>query len=528
MMNILLKQLAQVNAQERVSSILINYVFKNASNKWFVRMIIPAIFIQLIVFKYFYPYAGFINGDSYAYLETAYHNLSINTYPVGYSMFLRLLSVFTKSDTVLVVFQYLLLQGSVLFLVFTIFYFYKPARFTKILLLVCSLFNPVFLYLANYVSSDAFFLSLSLIWFAQLIWIIHYADIRLVVANAIILFLAFTVRYNALVYPIISVLAFLLSKHKNIGKIVGMALGIALIGLFVSFTSNKYHKLSGYYQFSPFTGWQLANNAMYAYRYVDSAHVKKAPKKLQYLDKMVRNYFDTTRDITKHPEETLMASTVYMWAPNSPLQLYKKYMFKTDSTAPELKKWSVAAPVMAAYGSFLMKAYPGEFIKYYLIPNAVKYYAPPVEFLDSYSTGVDSVQPIAQSWFGYKTNKLKTRTKDYKVHVLDFYPVLTGVMNVVFFFGIISFLFLEGHKQQLELRRGITLVAGVWLLNLGFSVFASSIALRFQLFPIIISFSFSFLLVEFLIRSAIGNGIKRDLEVDVLIDASTPGDNQVL
>lgn len=465
-------------------------------------MVIPLIMIQLVIFKYFYPFAGFINGDSYVYLETAYHNFSINTYPIGYSKFLRLFSVFSKSDTLLVSFQYILLQGSSLYFYLTILHFYNPNRAIRVILFIFLILNPVSLYLANYVSSDSFFLGLSLIWFTQLIWICHNPTNRTIFINAIVLFILFTVRYNALYYPIIQGISLLIVRQKLWIKGAGMALSLILIGCFIQFTSAKYQKLTGVYQFTPFTGWQMANNAMYAYRYVDSANVKHVPKRFQKIDKMVRTYFDTTRDVRKNPQEMLMASTVYMWAPNSPLSIYMNDQSKGDSSATDLKKWARTAPLMKDYGSFLIQQYPHQFIRYYLIPNALKYYAPPVEFLESYSTGVDSVSQIAEVWFDYPSNKIKTRFKDFKVNTLKFFPILTGTMNVVLLFGIISFFLLRGDREFPSLKLGVILVTSLWIVNFGFSVFASPIALRFQLFPIIVSTSFALLLIDFLIRKA--------------------------
>ncbi|MGF6928276.1 hypothetical protein QFZ48_003776 [Chitinophaga sp. W2I13] len=484
--------------------ILWNFIFKNQTHKWYVIIGIVSIILQLTIFKYFYPYAGFINGDSYAYIETAYHNLSINTYPIGYSMLLRILSVFTKSDTILVVIQYLLLQLSVLAFIFTLFYFYKPARLTKILLFSFMLFNPVFLYLANYISSDSFFISLSMIWFTQLFWIINQPNNKLILINSLVLFLAFTVRYNALFYPIIAVVSLFQGRLKTWHKLGGLALSTILIFSFITFTSSKYYNLTGHRQFTPFTGWQTANNALYAYRYADTNHIKKVPKRFQELDKMVRTYFDTTRDIRKYPKEGLVASTVYMWDPSSPLCIYTENQFKKDSTATQLKKWATVAPLMGDYGSFLIKEYPREYVNYYLMPNIIKYYAPPIEFLEWYSTGVDSVSMVAQVWFNYKTTKLKSHFKDYKVRSLSFFPILTGTMNIVLLFSLISFIILQGYKKYPRLKNGMLLVITLWLVNFGFSVLASPIALRFQLFPILVSFSFTFFLVEYLIKSASG------------------------
>ena len=493
----------QVTRPQPVLS-LKNYIFKNPAHKWFVWTGILGIILQLVVFKFLYPYASFINGDSYVYLQTAYYNWDINTYPIGYSRFLRLVSVFTKSDTFLVVLQYLILQASIMYFVFTLFYFYKPSKLVKILLFGFMLLNPAFLYLSNYVSSDAFFLSLSIIWFTQLLWIMYRPTNGLIILNALILFIAFTVRYNALYYPLIAGVSYLLTRKKIFIKLAGFAIGLALIAGFVQFTSNKYYELAGKRQFSPFTGWQMANNAMYAYRYVDSNKVKPLPKKFQQLDVAVRTYFDTTRDLQKHPEENLMASTMYMWDPRSPLQKFMDKRFKKDTAAGPIKKWATMAPLFADYGKTLIKEYPVEFAKYYLWPNTLKYYTPPVEFLESYSTGIDSVQPIAQVWFGYKSNKLKTYFKDYKVSVLNFFPILVGIMNVVFLLGALSFLFLQGYRQYPLLKHALILIVCLWAVNFSFSVFASPIALRFQLFPILVCMSFTFLFIEYVVKAAKG------------------------
>ncbi|SEW53927.1 hypothetical protein [Chitinophaga arvensicola] len=487
-----------------ISGSLIDYVFKNPANKWFAWVAILSIFLQLLVFKFLYPFAGFINGDSYVYLEAAYHNAFVNTYPIGYSKFLRLISVFTHSDTVVVALQYLLLQCSTLSLVFTLFYFYNPTKLTRVLLFGVMLFNPAYLYLANYISSDAFFLALSLTWFTLLIWIMNRPTKLMIFVNAIVLFVAFTVRYNALFYPVISVVALLLARRKVMMNIAGFFLSIVLIWIFVWTTSNRYEKGTGYRQFTPFTGWQLANNALYAYRFVDSANRKEVPVQFHKLDRMVRSYFDSSRDIRTHPSESLIASTVYMWDPRSPLCLYMEEEFKKDSSASALKKWASVAPMMKDYGSFLIKNYPIEFMKFYLIPNAIKYYSPPVEFLDHYNTNIDSVNETAKVWFDYKSNKVKCYFKDFQVTTLDFYPVLTGTMNVVLVFSLISFVLLRGYKHNEELKKGLVLLATLWAVNFGFSVFASPIALRFQLFPILISLSFTFLLIEFLVKAARG------------------------
>ncbi|WP_160712829.1 hypothetical protein [Chitinophaga solisilvae] len=480
------------------------YILSSSQNRWLLITGIIGSIIQLIIFKSFYPYPNFIHGDSFSYLETAMWNLSVNTYPIGYSVFLRLFNIFWHYDSALIAFQYFFLQGNIQCLLFTLFYFYNPHSITKILLWGFMVLNPVLLFLGNLVSSDALFLSLSLLWFNTLLWIIHKPGIRLVIIHSIIIFLVFTIRYNALYYPLIAGFAFLISREQIRIKITGLALGIVFIGCFIHYTSLKYKDLTGEYQFSPFTGWQLANNALYAYRYIDSSDVKPVPKRFTNLDKMVRTYFDTSRDLSTHPSEMMMASTVYMWDPSSPLLIYKSSVQKKDTAKKNLKSWASMGPLYGAYGEYLIREYPLTFAKYYLWPNAIKYYAPPVEFLKEYNGGTDTIPPIAKAWFQYKTTKVISRVKNPTNDILDYYQILVGIFNVLFLLSVSGFLLLQGHRQTPRLLLGLVLISGLWLTNFLFSVFASPVALRFQLFPIIVLESFTFLFMGYIITSAFG------------------------
>jgi hypothetical protein len=479
-----------------------------------------AIIIQFSIFKYFYPYASFIYGDSFAYLEAAIRNLDINTYMIGYSKFLRVFNVFTSSDTALVAFQYLFIQSSALFLLFTIFYFYNPSRVTQYVLLCFMVFNPLFLHLGNFVSSDCFFAALSLTWFAILLWIIHKPTNKLLFLHALILFTVFTVRYNALIYPFIAMAAFCLSPLSLRKKLIGLGSGLLLCGLFILYTSYQYKKLTGYWQYSPFSGWQLTNNAMYAYRYVHSAKRQPMPPKFKVFDTMVRTFFDSTRNTKKFPSESEMASTFYMWSPRMPMMVYRNSLFKNDTAAIELKKWSSMGPFYKSYGLYIIGQYPWHFIRYFIWPNAIKYYAPPVEFMSQYNTGHNLVTEGTKEWFHYKTNKVKIRMKTYRIRVLDFYPVLTGIVNVVMLFSLLFYIMLKGWQLGLRSRKGIMMGSIVWLLNAVFTIGASSVALRFQSFPIILTTVIVVLMLDWLWGVAMNTQIKsvKSTEPGLILD----------
>ncbi|HWB90402.1 MAG TPA: hypothetical protein VG605_01060 [Puia sp.] len=478
------------------------YLLKDRLNKTLLIIISAALIIQFTVFKLLYPFAGFINGDSYVYLQSAYLNSDINTYPIGYSKFLRLFSVFSRSDTALVALQYLMIQTSALWFIFTLCYFYRPKNGFKIIMLTFVVLNPVFLYLSNYISSDSLFLALSLVWFTLLLWILQRSTLKLVLLQSLVLFLAFMVRYNALYYPIFSTVALLLTRQPLKLKLTGIFSSLLLVSLFIGYTANRYHQLTGVREFTPFSGWQMANNAMYAYRYVDSSKRKQPPAKFRDLDKMVTTYYDTSRDLRKHPWEMIEASTMYMWDPRSPLQKYMKRQFKTDSSAPILKKWASMAPLYADYGKYLIREYPLTYFKYYLVPNAIKFYSPPGEFLDTYNMGRDTVGKIIQAWFGYKSKKVRTAFKDFKVNALEFMPILAGTMDAIFLFSLMFTAILNGQDRHSMLSKIILLAGILWLMNFGFSVLASPVTLRYQLFGIVITSIFSVLLVDQIYKKA--------------------------
>lgn len=485
------------------------FLFKDRRNKMILYFSAAAIIIQFAIFKYLYPYASFIHGDSFAYLETAYFNLDVNTYMVGYSRFLRLFSVLTSSDLALTAFQYAFLQISSLTFLLTIFYFYRPSKTLQYLLLAFMVLNPLFLYLANLISSDCLFASLSLIWFSLLLWIIHRPSTKIILSHAVILFFAFTIRYNALIYPFIAAIAFQLSSLPWRRKLIGIGAGVFLCGLFVCYTSYKFKKITGYWQYSPFSGWQLTNNAMYTYRYVNKADRKPIPKKFQAFDNMVRQYFDSTRNTKKFPVEAIKASTIYMWSPGFPMMKYRDSLFKKDTTAQELKKWASMGPFYKAYGLYVIRQYPLEFLRHFIWPNANKYYAPPVEFLQEYNSGKDDVHPIAATWFGYKNTKVHMRMKDNEVWILDFFPILSGIINAVMLFMLLFYCSLKGWQTNRLANKGIVMGIIVWLLNAAFTIGASSAALRFQSFPILLTTMFVALLLDWLWKVAMSPEVHR-------------------
>jgi hypothetical protein len=117
--------------------------------------------------------------------------------------------------------------------------------------------------------------------------------------------------------------------------------------------------------------------------------------------------------------------------------------------------------------------------------------------------GKDSVDQMAVVWFGYKTNKVKSLSKNRQIVLTEFFPPVLAMINIIFFLGFLGFLFLGGFaKISTYYRKALIIMLLVWVSNLVFSVVASPIVLRYQAFPFIITLAFGGLLLGYVIKES--------------------------
>ncbi|MDO6430716.1 NAD(P)/FAD-dependent oxidoreductase [Flavitalea sp. BT771] len=477
-----------------------DYLWRNKWNRGYVVFALAAFLIQFVLFKIRYPFANYM-PDSYSYLEAAYTNADVNMWPVAYSKFLRQISVFTHSDKVVVGVQYFFMQCSGMVFLFTLLYFLKPGKVVKNILYAFFLFNPVALYVSNYISADALFIGLSLLWLSSLLWVIYQPRRWQIWVHALLLLACFTVRYNAIYYPLISILAFLLSRQSWPRKLAGIGLGVLLVLGSFAYTSNKMLEVTGKRQFSAFGGWQLANNALYMYEHIPAAQRGEVPKRFAGLEKMVREHMDTLSRV-KLTHEDSAASFFYLWSDKGPLVQYMVRDWKKDTVTPAFKRWAAEGPLYAEYAMFLIKKYPLQFAAEFLLPNSVKYAVPPPEFLGVYNMGGDSVGQLAKNWFNYKTQKVRDHNnKNTRIAVAQVYPFVGTLVNVFLLICMAGLAAFTGFKQgDKGLYRLLYIMLFLWLLNMGFSIFASPIVLRYQVFPIVVSLCMGVLAAEGIIK----------------------------
>jgi len=474
----------------------INFVCKNPWNRVYCLFALTIFLIQFIIFKFKYPFANYM-PDSYSYLETAYTNADVNMWPVAYSKFLRLISVFTHSDKVVVGIQYFFIQAGTLLFLYTLIYFLRPSKAIRNFLLGFFLFNPVPLYVANYISADALFMGFSLLWINCLIWILYRPGPRLLLLQALLLLFCFTLRYNAIYYPLITILTFLLSRYNWKFKIGGIILSILLVIVSIWYTSQKMQTITGHRQFSAFGGWQLANNALYMYEHIPPSKRSTVPARFSRLEAMVRQHMDTLKKV-KLSHEDSVNSYFYLWSGRGPLVQYVQKDWSKDSTTPYFKRWASEGPLYLDYALYLIQRYPIPFLQTFLAPNAVKFAIPPIEFLGVYNMGHDSVSTLAKEWFNYKSLQVKKDSKKAGPILLTaWYVVFSALVNTLIGILMLTLLAFNGFKRRSIIPLQITTIfATLYTLNLGFSIFSSPIVLRYQLFPLLTSFSIGLIILE--------------------------------
>jgi hypothetical protein len=468
---------------------------------WYILIAGITMLTQFLLFKYLYPFPNFMQ-DSYNYLRSAYTNADANMWPVGYAKLIRFMGFFSHSDTLLVFVQYFFYHCCALYFFFTVLELTASGKWVKVAIFSFLFLNPAILYLSNYITSDVYFIGVSLVWISQLFKLAYKPSAFLLVTHVLVLLLAFTVRYHALIYPVISITVIVFCSVSLRTKLVSIICILASIGGFISYTTGQTEKVMGTRQFSAFSGWQMASNAVYAYAHMPSRPAITVPEEFTAVHKRVTIYLDSLQHIPMdaRPDKPLMA--FYLWDPNSPLQPAGNAMQIADNKS-HLEKMAAVSPLYNQYGKYLISQYPLQYIRYYILPNMLQYANPEVENLAVYNDGSTSVWPIAREWFGYKTDKVYTVSNRREMQLFNYYPAFM-VFIIILFTGVwIGYLLIGGRAFTApQFRNAFRITTYYWIVHFGFSVLASPVVLRYQLFNMILGVTFSVLLVDMYLRRA--------------------------
>ncbi|MES1160793.1 MAG: MauE/DoxX family redox-associated membrane protein, partial [Bacteroidota bacterium] len=141
------------------------------------------------------------------------------------------------------------------------------------------------------------------------------------------------------------------------------------------------------------------------------------------------------------------------------------------------------------------------YLQYYCWPNLQRYAFPPLEFMDRYNCGMDTVDRVAAAWFRYKDQRVKAFSVNAQAVILAPYPFLNMLINL-FLLGMLGLFFTTKtiRKANPVFFRQMTLVACIWLIHIGFSILAAPVVLRYQVFPMILGGACSLVLAQRLFK----------------------------
>jgi hypothetical protein len=443
--------------------------------------------VEWVVFKCCYPYADFFT-DSYSYIATASQGDAVGYRPLGYSLFLRMVHAVSTSDTVLVTLQYGLVQGACLGLLVTLVKRYAVPVVAARIILAGILLNPAVPYLCNYVSSDALFLGFSLIWLTVLMGLLREPSWGRLWLQLALLFVIFNLRFVALFYPAVAVLCFLLLRRRGSVKykLTGM---VCSVGIVLVWIKQVTYKATGAATFSAFSGWQIANNVMNMYPFIDADTVGLPTPECRELAVDINIYFAKAGPGLR--ARGVGSTTEYMWSHSSPLHLFMDSLRRRQKT-DYFRAWNRVAPIFSQYSYAVIRRHPIAYMRYYGWPSAGSFFWAPLDVFAVYNEGKPTIDPIACSWFGYAHNKPRVWSATAQGRLLAPLPRVDLFLYVLFPGVALMFLWSGPDRKLHPLFTGaLELVAAYLLANTIFSIFASPSVFRYQVLPMILLFVFS-------------------------------------
>jgi hypothetical protein len=290
----------------------------------------------------------------------------------------------------------------------------------------------------------------------------------------------------------VAAIALFLIKISWPERIAWMIAPALLFLPFIWFTQIRTKAVTGTPEFSVFGGWQIANNALYMYGHIQ-VDPSKLPPETREIDHMVRQYYHyfppSYFDFDDFP------GTFFIKHGDAPLKVYMRRHYPNLSG---FRAWGMVAPVYNKYGTWLITHYPFSFAQYYLFMNAKRYFNPFLEKFDVYNLLEDSVWTPAQEWFRLPSPRVRSVSKVFQGYLFFVYPSIFLLLNL-YFAGCLVWLWLTGKFRRLDplFQTALWLITGLWIINFGFSIFATPVVLRYQAVPMVLLFTFSLLLLEF-------------------------------
>lgn len=461
---------------------------KEQRTEWLIITIICL--IGYIIIKICYPYPATMS-DSGTYVNAAATNTFTFYRPFGFSYFLRIVHIFSSSIHAVLISQILLYFIATSTCVFTIKYFYKPVNETLwYILIVVFVFSPTSLYMANAIMSDFLFSIAIYLMIASFIFAIKKQSWTALTFFLVFLFCTLHIRYSAVIFPLLFICFFTITK----GKIRWIALASTLIVTFIFYRqiARDMDKTVGMNQFSTgFDGWQMANNGMHVIPFIDPTADDIRNPDMKALHNYIINNKSRILERTENGTEPV---AFFMWSNDLPLKQYLFYYIQ-NSNIPYPVAWvKLGSGLYKDYGIYLIKKHPLEFLQHYYIPNS-KYaiYPEKTGLIGSY-TSLD-IEDI-RGWYKIpQGTETAARYPIYKNIVADIIPIGYMMKSIVTLALIIAVLIFYKKLKWADNDKKIVWSIAIFGLLYTFStVFASPVELRFWTTMGIIHFALIYIL----------------------------------
>jgi hypothetical protein len=199
---------------------------------------------------------------------------------------------------------------------------------------------------------------------------------------------------------------------------------------------NKKHYYVSVY--SAFSGWTLANNALYALPYIHLDPSTIGNKDIRDMHRFFTTYMDTT----SFKVDREMVGSGFLWEDKSPLNVIRLKLI--DSLHVDYNmSWYLCAPYFHYYGSYIIKHFPVAYYRAFIRPNMKTLVHPVVGEMDDYYI-TPFLEQTTLARYGLKEADVKCTEQIYRERINKYisrgYPVLLGIFGLTVIFFLVFYL----------------------------------------------------------------------------------------
>jgi hypothetical protein len=246
----------------------------------------------------------------------------------------------------------------------------------------------------------------------------------------------FSLRFNAIYYPAISLVSVFIYKAPLPKKILIAMLPFVMVLSIVSHIKEFNERTTGVSNYSALGDWAMANNALHIYRITDvDSDIWFTPDNI-----LLNQCIMATKDNVKYRRGEV--TDQYMWLNNGPLKAFTWHKVSINPRTKYFTEWFALAPMYRDYAFELIQQYPGAFVKAFYLPNLKNCIWPKMEMLDFRNEVVLPLDEKAGEYIGYskgiyKYTKWQMFTSDcikYVYFIVNIFIAVSACASFILYF----------------------------------------------------------------------------------------------